>query len=699
MIRTTHVFIRLVALLLALVMAAPSTAAEGKEFRLEAVKVSAQKREEDVQEVPMALSVLSDMALEESRITGLAEIDKISPNVFISSPSSANLYSFVGIRGRMNNSSDLDPTVTVLVDGVPYDDFYSMGNNLLYDVERVEVLRGPQSTMYGLNSIAGVINIITRQPTDTFRAKAYGEGGYGDKWDGSYTIGGSIGGPIVEEKLSGSLAFMSRTNGAYILNQANDHRYNDDRNIGLKGNFSWTPTGSWDISGGLNYSKAAGNYGFIYLPYDGAAATKAGQADAKWQTNIDEEGDSHVETLAPHLKVNYKLDDMEITSITAYRRTQHEFLMDMDLTPMPIMWGGAQSEFQTLSQELRVQSLNDESSPLEWMAGYYFYTFNRDQFYDGVRMVAPGVHAPMVFNDAKLRGTSNAVFAQGTYRFMNNALGLTLGLRQEFTYRKATEENGIFGEAAKSDSQFLPKVAVDYRITPEHMVYASIGQGWRSGGVNHLAAAGNPVKYKKETCWSYEVGAKTRWLDDKLLFNVATFYTDYTDYQDVVRTGLAALYHSNVPEVKMIGFETDLQARITQALSLTAGFGYVKAWYVDFPDAAAGDFNGNTVISVPDYDYNLALKYTFLDNFYVRPEVQGVGTIYWDRGNTKKQTPYATLNMRVGYAKDNYEIYAFGENLTNEYAFSYTVDYYRDGNLYGTAIIPLRMGLGASMEF
>lgn len=684
----------------AIVISSPGMAQEQKkQYRLEVVKVSAQKYEENVQDVPMSVGVLNDVVLEESGVNDILNLHKIVPNLYISTAGGSGTFTFMGIRGRTNSGRDIDPTVTVLVDGVPYDDFYTVGNNLLFDVERVEVLRGPQSTLYGLNSEAGVINLITKKPTDTMRITAYGEVGYGPDWDGTYTLGGSISGPIKEGVLKGGLSLMQSGQEGYIYNSYNSDRYNRDKKTGLSGTLSWTPTKAWDISGGLAYSKADENNGHVKVPYDEAAAAALpdGQSYGEWKTNIDHEGNTDVETWAPHLKILYQLDSVEFTSVTAYRNSSQQQDFDIDLTSQPNGYGYAKGKFKTLTQELRVQSTTGDQDDYKWLTGYFFHDFDRKQL---LAMGAPPVpYTFMPFIDSRLQGNSHAVFGQGTYRFLDKKLGLTLGLRQEWTNRELNEELGYYDETTADDSQFLPKFAVDYRLTPEHMIYASVTQGWRSGGLNNMSTAPSELRFKKETCWAYEIGAKTRWLDDQVLFNASAFYTEYNDYQDLVRSGPLVAYLSNVPKVRMYGFETELQAQMLDSLFLIANLGYVNAKYVDFPDATAGDYDGNTVANVPDFNANLALKYVFLENFYIRPEVQGVGSIYWDRANTRKQGSYALLNLRAGYSKDNYDIYVFGENLTNHYAFQHANDFIRNGELYGTPITPMRVGVGISMEF
>jgi len=680
----------------AFMLVTPCTADENQKntYRLEPVKVSAQKREEDVQEVPMSVSVLNDITLEEGRVTELRQLDKIVANYHMSDTGGAAVPAFMSMRGRVSTGADLTPTVAVLVDGVPYTDIYSVGNNLLFDVERVEVLRGPQSTMYGLNSVGGVINVITKQPSDTMHTKVYAEGSYGEIWDGAYMAGGSISGPLKEGVLRAGLAVMGQGQGGYIKNTETGERFNSDDKVGLKGTFNWTPTEAWDISGGLLYSRVYGGSSQPGLAYDDAAARALGNDFKKWEASINDEGFQEVENWAPNLNINYQFDRFSITSISAYRDTAQRYGVDMDNTPVAAQYVDADIASKIYTQEFRVQSrINDEDS-LEWLAGY-FYSYSDRSYAITVFMPGPTV-MPVV--DARSKDQSHSLFGQTTYRFFEKKFGVTAGFRQEWTTQDADESLGKFGEASFSDSQFLPKVAVDYRITPDHMVYASVTQGWRAGGISYAGATPTLNKFDKETCWSYELGAKTAWFDNKLQANAAIFYVEYDDYQDLLLTPGMTFELANAPKVTMKGVEADFMAQLSKSVSLSGSIGYTNATYVDFPDGT-GDYNGNKVLLVPDVDANLALKYSFLENFYVRPEVCYIGSIYWDRDNARKQAPYALLNLQAGWAKNNYEIYLFGENLTNEYSFLFANDMVANGQLYGNPTTPMRFGLGARLDF
>ena len=692
-----------VILFMVLAVAAAAQAEEQKKpnkeeaVSIETITVSAQKREQDVQDVPVSVGVLSDIRLEEERVTKLYDLDRIIPNLYMANAGGGGTFTYLGIRGRINGDADVDPTVTVLIDGVPYDDFYSMGNNLLYDIERVEVLRGPQSTMYGLNSIAGVINIVTKKPDNNFRAKVYSEASAGPDWEGSWQVGGTLSGPLMADRLYGTLSFLNKNTGGYVENLVTGDQYNSDQTTGLKGDLRWTPGTAWDITLGLAYTKYDGDFSETYLPTTEAAAAAVGTTYEEWQANTDWEGDSEVETWAPNLRVTYDAGAFTIASISAYRDASQEFDFDPYLSPSAGYLGYISHEAETFTQEFRLQSNEDENSNLEWLGGYAFNDFERHEKLGWGLISNP--ENLYIFKDSTLNGTSHAFFGQATWRFLEKALGVTLGARQEWTEREAQSALDMFREDSVDDSQFLPKLALDYRISDDVMAYSSVAKGWRCGGMNLLASSTEQSKYGKETSWTYEMGIKTKLFNNRATFNASVFYSQYKNYQDLVYVQPGTAYLANAPEVRMTGFETELETRLSKDLLLTASFGWVNAEYEDFPDATNGNYDGNKVMFVPDFDASIALKYSFLEHFYIRPEIQGVGNLYWDRANTQKQSPYALFNFKAGYVGKNYEIYLFGENLANKYAFSQATDYLGSGNYYGTPITPLRVGIGVTFEF
>ena len=445
---------------------------------------------------------------------------------------------------------------------------------------------------------------------------------------------------------------------------------------------------------GLNITELDGNMGYVFVPMDDASAQDIGKPDIEdWTIDQDYPGYAEVRTVASNLNLQYEAPWFDVVSVTTYRESEDEFGVELDLTPADFGSAVVASKFRNFTQEFRLQSSDhgDQDASLDWTVGWFRNELERNRVltFAGVGLMG-----------GTLNGVSDAVFGQATYRLFDNALGLTAGGRYETTERKFTESVRGYDDTDKDDSQFLPKFAVDYRFTEDIMAYASATMGWRNGGVNPSTSKGQEyLKYDKETNWTYELGFKSRLLDNTLLFNAAVFHSVFEDYQDEVRPTPLVNYLSNVEEVTMDGFEIEVAWYPVRELELTASLGYVDAEYGDFPDATHGNLEGNTVQGVPDIDVNLAAKYTFLEHWYVRPEFVRTGKIYWDRANTKSQEGYWQTNLRLGWAKDNWEVYVFGDNLTNEYAFSCTADYLGTGNYLGSPISPLEVGLGVIWNY
>jgi iron complex outermembrane receptor protein len=599
----------------------------------------------------------------------------------------------------------------VLVDGVPYDDFYTLSALPLFDIERVEVLRGPQSTMYGMNSEAGVINIVTRQPGKTPRFTLGGNisTGFG-RAEESAGIRASLSGPVIADILSLGLAFSASQTGSHIDNIADNgsSHYGQTDSGAFRLSAVFTPTDIFDARLNLGYSRVEAENGYIALPVDDDAAQAIGQSGRKkWRTDIDFDENGHVETLYGDLHLRLKTSPADVFSVTSLRRAEQKYSTDFDFTSSFMgMAGIMDNEMRSFTQELRAQSPQDNDSPFEWLAGAFYHKFKREldasnpMFMFGT--MVPGSGLPMM--KGTLTGNSFALFGQGTYRLFDKKLGLTIGLRHEWTEREF-EDDLYFtdGKIRESDTQLLPRFSLDYRITPDNMVYASAAMGWRPGGVINTAVPNpgmgiNPtrddLRYDKETSWTYELGTKNEFSGKRFLLNAAVFYSVYRDYQDRYMRGAYEQYLRNAGEARMAGLEVEAQARLTDALTAELGFGYIHARYESYTDEGGNDFSGNTIAVVPEFNAGLALKYSFQEGFYLRPEVRLTGTTYWDRANEHKQDPYATLHMRAGYAADNWEIYIYGDNLTNEYAFTMAQPFTYGDAHFGTPIRPLEIGLG-----
>ncbi|MDR1109885.1 MAG: TonB-dependent receptor [Deltaproteobacteria bacterium] len=687
--------------------------AADQELALDSIRVTAQKREEDVQEIPASINVIGERAIEEKGIRQFQDLHTLVPNMTITSSGGGATYTYMGIRGRVNSSGgDIDPTVTVMLDGVPFDDFYSVSSLPLFDIERIEVLRGPQSTLYGLNSEAGVINIITNKPGPEPRARFGLTMGSGRNSDISWGVQGSVSAPVVQDRLSVGLSFSGSQDGSYIKNNLRDDDYGESRRSGVRFSTVLTPNEAFEATLNVGYSQLSANNGYLALPIDASAA---GNIDwpgfGKWEVYIDYPEYSKVNNFTSDLTMRLKTGPADIVSITGWRRTDQRYGTDFDLGSQAFgpfgMYGVVDSRYRTFIQELRVMSPEDRASSLEWLLGLFYRDSRREgnmaggSTLDGV----PVSYQPMVESILDLRDF--AVFGQATYRILDDRLGLTLGLRQEWTRRKLTDRLYFVGERLeKKDSQFIPKFSIDYRLTPDNMIYATVAKGWRPGSYYNVWVpqvfpfpSSDEIKFEKETSWTYEIGSKNTFFDNKFMINISTFYTKYNGYQDQYIVDMWTSYFYNVGKAEVYGLEIESIAELNDYISVNLGFGYIKPTYKEYKDLS-GEYSGNIIAGVARFNANLGLNFRFLDGFYIAPEVRIKGKTYWDRTNLYSQNTYSTLHLRLGYVAEHWELYLFGDNLTNKYALQKGLPMAVSTDMkYGVPTKPLQVGLGFNFYY
>ncbi|MDR0548836.1 MAG: TonB-dependent receptor [Deltaproteobacteria bacterium] len=680
---------------------------------LEPIRVTAQKREENIQEISVAVSVISERGIEEKGIKQFQDLSAIAPNLYITTSGGAATYTYVGIRGRTNNSSggDIDPTVTVMLDGVPYDDFLSLASIPMFDIERVEVLRGPQSTLYGFNSEAGVINIISKKPGRVPRANFNLTYRDGQRSDGSWSVQGGVSAPIIQDKLAIGLSFSGIQDGSYIKNLARpDKDFASEKRSGLRFSAVLTPNDSFEAVLNFGYTQVRSKNAYLALPVNEEAAKELlWPTYKKWEVYNDFDDYAKIDNYTGDLKLTFKTDYVDIVSITGFRKSDQIFDSDMDFSYAPLMGGfGAHGLAKIISktfvQELRFLSPEDKNSSLTWLLGLFYRNSVREgDMSNGLTFNGQAVPPMMTLIDSTLKLVDMAIFGQGTYRVLDDKLGFTLGVRQEWTNRELTDRINMPGlKPTKTDSQFLPKFSLDYRLTPDNMIYATVVKGWRPGGFYNMETpysfeSLDTTKFNRETSWTYEIGSKNAFLDNNLFLNLALFYTKYKGYQDLAQLSLWGAHFVNAGTAEVYGFELDGQMDINDIISANFSFGYLKPKYKSYK-TLTGDFSGNVISGVPKYNGAIGVNFKFLDGFYIYPEARFRGKTYWDRANLYSQNAFTTLHLRAGYITEHWELYLFGNNLTNKYAFTQAMNM-GTGEKFGPAIRPLEIGMGFNFSY
>ncbi|WP_250126448.1 TonB-dependent receptor [Chroococcidiopsis sp. CCMEE 29] len=666
------------------------TAPESEELE---IVVTAQKREENVQEIPISTTVIPQETLEDAQVNSFRDIAENTPN--FSFFKGSNAFSFYSIRGLSNSNFLSRDSIGFYVDDIPFDYGFFLDQNLI-DLERVEVLRGPQSTLYGRNSQAGVVNVVTRQPTNDPEVRY--SASYGNYDNRDFQL--SLSGPIVPDKLLFRIAGAHTARDGFTENTFLDQDIDDRSNVTGRAQLLWTPSEDWNIS-----FNAIGSYND-----DGAVAAVPLSQSNPFRTQQDFDGFHELSTNAQALKIAYEGAGARVTSITSRRFSNSNRQDDGDSTAINLLRVISSFNSTVWSQELRVQS-PDEEAPLRWLIGGYYESRAFNVLRTGFGLSAAGATVlglPAAGDnlvEAELDQTVYAGFGQLDYKPIE-PLTLTAGLRYESSRTEMDRQrnffvagsssaitSGIFNNVEQSGSELLPRFAAAYRFSPNLMAYGSISRGYKPGGLNYQADTADLLEFDEETGWNYELGLKSSWFDDLLTANLAVFYNPINNYQVLQSDFTGFLSRITNAQVDITGVELELKATPVEGLDLVAGFGYVRAFFSNYTNPFTGQsFDDNRVPYAPEYTYNLAVQYRSPGGLFGRVELQGFGTYFFDEANQLKQEPFALVNARIGYEGGNYGVYLFANNifdkeyLTTAFEILQPVGTYGDRATYGIQV-------------
>jgi iron complex outermembrane receptor protein len=613
--------------------AAPATA-------LPEVVVTAQRREESLQDVGVAVSSLDGEALKDRGITEINQLQDVTPSLEIEPAFGSGQPQFrirgVGFQDYTSNNT---PTVGVSVDEVARP-LPIMTQGQLFDLQRVEVLRGPQGTLYGRNTTAGAINFIIEKPTNTFSSGLDLNYGSNEAFNGE----GFLSGPI-SDKLRARLSFANKSGGAWQENRDTGKDFGDKDESAVRGQLEWDATervnlrlvldSSYDKSDGTGLrllndfgSQANGIYPADRHDDKTGWGLSPAFADAIGENASSKPGrDNHGKGIALHADID--LDAVRLTSISAYNTLNRRELMDWDATTARESDEYFHSDAKVLSQELRLSS--NTPGPLDWVTGVYYSKEKLDEdFYSDFQDVFGFVAKTSYKQEAESLG----VFGQSGYRLTDD-LRLITGLRYEGEDRELNDfltSNsagvGFTPEHSRSTSmhEFSGKLGLEYNLTESTLLYASISRGVKSGGfsAHNTTVLAQTEAFKPEKLLAYEVGFKSD-LSDSLRLNGAVFYYDYRD-QQVLGIDWDPTYGPigtilNAPRSKLYGGELELEWAPLSGLTITQALGYKEGEYTDFDavdlpssQAAGGpvlkDYEGDS-LNFPKLSYQGGIAYTW----------------------------------------------------------------------------------------
>jgi len=626
----------LIAAAVAAVLPAPVLAQEAGVASLQEIVVTAQRREESLQDVPVAVSAFSEETMERIQATDSTGLQGIVPNLNIvqgrGSSNATNIY-IRGI-GQPDALQTFDPAVGFYVDDVYFSRI--RGTQLeLYDIERIEVLRGPQGTLYGKNTIGGALRVITKRPGQQFEGLAQATIGDYDQVEGRLSLSGPL-----SDTFAGGVSVLRAKRGGYVTNPDTNEEYNDRDVSAARVALAWDPSDNVTVDWTADYSKEDNamvlgqplntlttlfGVPILVLPaevpkFDFTATPTPGLPNS---TKLTHQGTS--------LDITWDVSDaLTLRSITAYRKLEYTDYIDIDATVLETGDVLVDVDQDQTSQEFQV---NWGSGGWNVVGGLFYMkediTSHQEAYADDF-LTGPGGFTFLRTIDDALDNTSWAAYANVSYA-LTERLNLGAGVRYTDETKDYDRSTSTFSNfpGLTQDPAFAftikdtwtdtsPMVSLDFQASDNVMVYGRVAQGFKSGGFNGRANnPGEQAPYDPEEVISYEIGLKSDWPESALRANLAFFYNDYTAFQARVSgtttdpgTGLPSpeLTVLNAGSLDIYGAELELSYQPSTALLLDAQVGYLDAEYGEFDDVRFTDFDGSRAFQEPAFSPELTAR-------------------------------------------------------------------------------------------
>lgn len=643
---------------------------------LEELVVTAQKREQNLQDVPISVSVVSGEVLQAMNKNQLSELSKVVPGfTFAEGTSDAGKSVLIRGVGTQSFSRGVEQSVGTVVDEVVVDGLVTSQLDL-NDMARVEVLRGPQGMLFGKNASVGVLNITTNAPTQEFAAGLGAS--YAD--ENEIKLNAYVSGPLVDDAVLGRLSAYSNKRDAIVENlYPGGSDFNDRDEWGVRGKLLFIFTDQLDAK--IGYFHAERDHSCCApVPVKNTAGgipesdnSPEGKENDKVLENDDTTGSTETDVYS--LAFNYGFSDHIFTSISAYSESNvaSNFRVDGSTrTTLPINEGDSDSE--QFTQEFRITSPSDNS--LTYVAGLYYY--DKEQKRDFTRIIdtygvglapAPGLLLFSLINNVDVQRESYSAFGELTWNVSERA-SLTLGARYDDEEVSVSQFVGFLPgtlpeatpgtfDSTESDQAWSGRLIGQFDLADDKMIYASAARGYKGLGANTLASSEIDVEriIDPEIPTSYEIGIKSLLLEQSVRLNAAVFYSTFDDFQATL-TDLSVppgFYLVSAGEMETQGFELELQAQLSERFFLTAAVAYVDATFADFEDAGcyAGqtpeqgctdgsqDLSGADMPNSPDWSYTITGRY---DHPFESMPFDGFinGSWYW-----QDEVQYSTENNPI----------------------------------------------------
>ena len=645
-----------VASLAAPVSAFAQAANQSSPFQLPTVIVTAQKEPADSQTLPVSVTAVSGERLTNGGVSTIRDVAIFSPNTHFSDFTARKLSNS---RFRGIGSSPANPSITTYLDGVPQLNSNTSSVDLL-DVEQLEFVRGPQSSLFGRNTLAGVINVASARPSLTGWT-----GGFSVPLAnfGSRDVRGTFSGPLVSGQLgvSGSIRYGQRE--GYTRNLITGNDVDSRETVTGKGQLLWTPSSLWETRLIVSGERARdGDYALSDL---GGLRTNA------FEIARDFEGRTDRDIMATTVLARRAGSRLNLTSTTGIVRWQTQDVTDLDYTPAPLVRRENTEKSAQFTQELRIASaanapiMLSDRVPLKWQAGVFAFVQSYEQ--DAVNAYSPFVLSPQLplavshhSPQATLDDAGVGVFGQATVTLAER-VDVTGGARMDHESKSASLRTFYSPTIAperlvtpeEGFSNVSPQMSVAVRLNPDRLVYAAMARGFKAGGFNAASPVGREA-YGEEETWNLEGGVKTTWMGGRVTANAAVFRIDWDDLQLNLPDPVvpAQFFIANVGGAESQGVEMELRARVQPGVDVFSAIGYTRARFSEGSVSSGVNVEGNRVPNTPDYTamFGTQLSRPLGADFtlFGGADITFVGAFKYDDLNMAEQGAYSLASLRAG---------------------------------------------------
>ncbi len=648
---------------------------------LKPVIVTAQRREENLQNVPTSITALGSKEIQNRGIDRVFDLQNSIPNFFLGD-GTVNARASSSIRGIAGSSraSGVETRANYYIDDVYMGRSIAV-NQDLFDLERIEILKGPQGTLFGKNTVSGVINITTRKPFNGWEGTVSVDAGNYSYLNSNIIINA----PLMDNKLFARFSGKIMRRDGYVTNLFNNKDYNGQNIMNGRFQLRYLPSPNFDITMSLNVLRDRRPRRIVGIALEGPGHDAApGPREVSHNVNEFEDRD----IFGGSLNMIYQFsNNYSIKSITGFRKIKNWGNLDEDLSPEAWVLTKDKNEDTHFTQEFRLTS--PVFKHFNYVTGLFYFYQSSDYRFDLKTSADNPLPNFTLLSEGPVKSNSLAGYFHGNFNITSN-LSLFGGLRYTYEYKKVnwdqTNNLDLYINLENytdtySKGIFSPQIGLRYNPLDQLMIYAKTSWGYKSGGWGNFTVRNiEYLKLKPEYSVSYETGVKLTTFNNRLSFNTAAFLNKFDDFQTEIWEYVPIPFdvilpvYTNAAKVTSKGFELELIAAPFKNLSLFSSLGYVDATYDEFIITSERDYNGNKLELAPQTEYNFSIEYKMpvikFGTFIIRGDFIHKDDYYFDASNAEDFhiASYELIDGKIGYESfdGSLGIYLWGKNLTDE---------------------------------